>query len=523
MTTKTFDSLGLAPKILKAIKQIKYTAPMPVQAEVIPLILNGRDVLACAQTGSGKTAAFTIPLFDILSRDENAKCLVVAPTRELAQQIHKVFNELAVNGEIGSSALIVGGKFMQDQLRKLKKKPRFVVGTPGRLNDHLTRKSLVLDSFKYVVWDEMDRMLDLGFIHQIEHIMKHLPQERQSAMLSATFPKRVLKLAQEYLINPATIVIDTLNSASDNVEQKAIQTEAAKKPKELDYLLNKFEGQILVFTKTQKTADMLKKQLLNNNHSADALHGGLRQSKRDKTIAAFRKNDFRILVATDVAARGLDVPKIACVINYELPQSPEEYIHRIGRTGRVKEKGVAISLVGKAERRKWKEIEDFLKGAEKQLTTQEQEREALLVQSNREKGPFPFKSEKPKSPRDANAGRKRFKPGENKKKDDKKESSPKTKTVVKKKFGFSAKEEKPANKKERSPRQEERPARKEKQDPKKEVRSKEAKAPYKKTFVGKKKEKSKKDFKKYGNGPAKRWAKVIGKKDKSRFKNKKRR
>jgi superfamily II DNA/RNA helicase len=336
---------------------------MPVQAEVIPIVLRGRDVLANAQTGSGKTAAFAIPLFDILTRDEEAKAMVIAPTRELAQQIQKVFRELAQNANI-ADALIVGGKFIQGQLRKLKNNPRFIVGTPGRLNDHISRKSLALDGFKHIVWDEMDRMLELGFIHQIEHIVKHLPEQKQTLMLSATFPKRVEGLARKYLNNPSRVIIGGLNAAAANIEQKIIHTESAKKPRELEALLQEIPtGQIIVFTKTQKTAGIVAKQAAKNGHAAAALHGGMPQNARDKTVAAFRAGLLRVLVATDVAARGLDIPDIACVVNYELPHAPQEYIHRIGRTGRVGSSGLAVSLIAKSDKTDWREICKFLETA----------------------------------------------------------------------------------------------------------------------------------------------------------------
>jgi superfamily II DNA/RNA helicase len=363
MTTKIFDSLGLSSKTLAAVKRLGYASPMPVQAEVIPLVLRGRDVLASAQTGSGKTMAFALPLLDILTRDEEAKALVIAPTRELAQQIQKVFREIALNANI-PDALIVGGKFMQGQLRKLKNNPRFIAGTPGRLNDHISRKSLVLDGFKHIVWDEMDRMLELGFALQIEHIAQHLSAQKQTLMLSATFPKRVEGLAQKYLNNPARVIIGALNAAAANIEQKIIHTESAKKPRELEALLQKIPaGRIIVFTRTQKTADMVAKQAAKNGHAAAALHGGMPQSARDKAVAAFRAGLLRVLAATDVAARGLDIPAIACVINYELPQVPQEYIHRIGRTGRLNEKGLAISLISKSDKKNWHEICNFLETA----------------------------------------------------------------------------------------------------------------------------------------------------------------
>lgn len=383
MTNSTFDSLGLSLQTLEAIKKIKYVNPMPVQAQVIPFALAGKDIIASAQTGSGKTAAFTIPLLDILSRDKQARCLIVAPTRELAQQIHKVFGELSVQSDI-KSVLIVGGKFMQDQLKKLKKDPRVVIGTPGRLNDHIKRKSLVLSDTKYVVWDEMDRMLALGFIHQIEHIMKNLPQDRQTLMFSATFPKRVLTLAETYLKEPQKVIIDSLNSVSQNIEQKTINTENNLKPIELKKIIDQTKGQIIVFTKTQKATENLAKNLQNLQITACALHGALRQSKRETITKGFRASNFKVLVATDVAARGLDIPKIACVVNYELPQSPEEYIHRIGRTGRVAERGLAITLLMKSDKKNWREIQDFLKsGDEKELSAEEQRKLDMLIEKER--------------------------------------------------------------------------------------------------------------------------------------------
>ncbi len=388
MTNKTFDALGLSRQTLEAIKKINYSTPMPVQAEVIPFVLNGKDVIASAQTGSGKTAAFTIPLLDILRKKEEARCLIVAPTRELAQQIYKVLGELSAGSEI-PSALIVGGKFMQDQLKKLKKNPRFIIGTPGRLNDHIKRKSLVLDNVKYVVWDEMDKMLALGFIHQIEHIIKHLPSEKQTLMFSATFPKRVLNLAEVYLTNPARVVIDSLNSVSQNIEQQTLITEHNLKPTELKRIITETDGQMIVFTKTQRATESTAKALVAGGIKAMALHGALRQSKRETIVREFRANNFKVLVATDVAARGLDIPKISCVINYDLPQSPEDYIHRIGRTGRVNQKGLAISILTKADKKHWQEIKNFLTtGDEQELTEQEKKNFQAALEKERASDPF---------------------------------------------------------------------------------------------------------------------------------------
>lgn len=359
MTNNIFEALGLKKAVVKAVKNIGYVKPTPVQAEFIPVALKGRDALASAQTGSGKTSAYTIPVLNKLLDEEEKTALFVAPTRELAQQIQTVFRDLAKDAGI-NTALITGGKNMQGQLRKLKTNPRVIIGTPGRLNDHLKRKSLKLDKTAVVVWDETDRMLDLGFMSQIEEIISFLPSEKQTLMLSATFPPRVLKLAQKYLNNPEQIIIGGLNNPSENVEQKNIKIEGNDKLKKLTEILTKLNGQALVFVKTQRAAAEITRYLKKNLIDAGALHGGLKQKDRDAAMKGFREQEFKILVATDVAARGLDIPSISTVINYELPQNPEEYIHRLGRTGRYDKTGVCINLIARADRSAWKEIKAFL-------------------------------------------------------------------------------------------------------------------------------------------------------------------
>lgn len=575
MTNKTFDSLGLSPATIKAVKKIKYTAPKPVQAEVIPLALNGKDVIASAQTGSGKTAAFTIPAFNIMTQNEDAKCLVVAPTRELAQQIQTVFQQLANDSGI-KNTLIVGGKCMEGQLKKLKTNPRFVVGTPGRLNDHLKRKSLVLADFKYVVWDEMDRMLDLGFIHQIENIMKFLPKERQTLMFSATFPKRVLKLAESYLKEPIRVEIDTLNSVCTDVQQDVIEIGDNSKLKELTKLLGTLTGKVLVFTKTQRGSADMAKSLTAEGFDAMPLHGGLRQAKRDKTVKDFRENVFNVLVATDVAARGLDIPDIAYVINFELPQSPEEYIHRIGRTGRAGVKGKAIALLGRQDKSKWRMIQKFLGGEEEETSQQTIKREAAILKSNRENGPFPTKREGKDSFKEERGhsgfrkegrreGRRSFGRGdfsenreplrrergehrsfERKESSSDKEQFRKKETFEKKDSKFEKRDTRKDNRRSApvqnnavkrlksadyssKPEKRHRPeevkktgyakpfpatstGRQRAEEPKKAGYVKRGEfVEFKKASVGKKKDEKPK---KYGNGPAKRWAKVLGRKTK---------
>lgn len=379
MTNNIFDALGLKKAVIKAIKNLGYEKPTPVQAELIPVALKGRDALASAQTGSGKTAAYCIPVFSYLSEHEDKTALIIAPTRELAQQIQTVFKQLAQGTEI-NTALITGGKNIQGQLRKLKNGARVIIGTPGRLNDHLKRKSLKLDNTAIAVWDETDRMLDLGFAEQIEDIVAHLPPQKQTLMLSATFPPKVIKLAEKYLNNPERIIIGTLNNPAENVTQKTIKIEGNEKLKKLTEILAAAKGQCLVFVKTQRAAAEITRYLKKNLFDAAALHGGLKQKDRDAAVKGFRENGFKIMIATDVAARGLDIPSIQTVINYELPQNPEEYIHRLGRTGRYDKTGICINLIARSDRAEWKEIKLFMEKSSAQAQQALQETSFTPVQ-----------------------------------------------------------------------------------------------------------------------------------------------
>ena len=345
MTNKTFDALGLSRQTLEAIKKINYSTPMPVQAEVIPFVLNGKDVIASAQTGSGKTAAFTIPLLDILRKKEDARCLIVAPTRELAQQIYKVLGELSAGSEI-PSALIVGGKFMQDQLKKLKKNPRFIIGTPGRLNDHIKRKSLVLDNVKYVVWDEMDKMLALGFIHQIEHIIKHLPTEKQTLMFSATFSYDVLNLAQQWLFEPVTVEIEPEKKTNADVEQRVYMVAKTDKYKLLEEILRDEPiEKVMIFANRRDQVRKLYDHLKRDGYKVVMLSGEIAQDKRLKMLDQFKNGKHNIMIATDVAGRGIHVDGVSHVVNFTLPEQSDDYVHRIGRTGRAGTRGVSICFL----------------------------------------------------------------------------------------------------------------------------------------------------------------------------------
>ena len=362
MTNNTFFSLGLTNSRLKIIKQLNFNVPTKVQAEVIPQILQGRDIMAASPTGSGKTAAYALPLADLLSKKDNTRALIIAPTRELAQQIQSFIKEV-IQDTFMQTALIVGGKNMQGQLRKLKQKPQFVIATPGRLNDHIKRRTFGIEDFEFVVWDEMDKMLELGFREQIEDIFNRLPAKKQSMMFSATYPKRVLKLAEKYLNNPIKVITEEVNKPNQNITQKIIKIEGNEKLKKLTELLQEHTEtgkQILVFVKTQRAANEISVYLKRKNFLVVAMHGGLQQKVRDKNLLDFRQGSVQIMIATDLAARGLDIPAIHCVINYELPQNPEEYVHRIGRSARYKNKGVSYTLIARSDRADWKKIKEFL-------------------------------------------------------------------------------------------------------------------------------------------------------------------
>jgi len=351
-----FDDLLIENKLKKSIQFANFKIPTPIQSKSIPVSLSGRDILGTAQTGTGKTLAFTIPMINKLIKDKQAMALIVCPTRELATQVMQTVLKLNVR-EIGiGNALLIGGESMQKQLRKLNNRARIIVGTPGRINDHLKRKSLNLSKVNYLVLDETDRMLDMGFTPQIELILKFIPKEHQTLLFSATLPNNILNISQKYLNNPERISVGSLSTPIAKIKQETFEVAQDKKYHELINQLVERTGSILVFVKTKHGADKIVKRLKYDGHKADAIHGNLRQSKRDRVIKGFRNGNSRILIATDVAARGLDIPLIQHVINYDLPQVPEDYIHRIGRTGRAGKEGSALTFLTSNDRSMWNSI-----------------------------------------------------------------------------------------------------------------------------------------------------------------------
>ncbi len=360
-----FSKYNLSETLNKSLKNINFKNPTPIQDKSIPLILEGNDILGSAQTGTGKTAAYSIPIIELLLKSKQSSVLILIPTRELAKQVLDVIHSLlGFKAKINSVSLI-GGESMSKQLSQLRRRPRIFVGTPGRINDHLERGTVNFKDVKHLVLDETDRMLDMGFEVQINKILKHIKNQKQILMFSATIPKDIIKLSSKYLTDPVRVSIGDSNKVAKNITQEIKELKSDEKLDELIKQINERSGSILIFVKTKYGTEKLAKSLSKNKIKSFPLHGGLRQSKRNTVMKKFREMKFRILIATDVAARGLDVPHIEHVINYDLPQLAEDFIHRIGRTARAGLKGVALTFVTKGDFGKWREIQNILNPNEK--------------------------------------------------------------------------------------------------------------------------------------------------------------
>ncbi|MDR1438213.1 MAG: DEAD/DEAH box helicase [Puniceicoccales bacterium] len=355
-----FEAFGLADNILETLKSLNFSTPTDIQKLAIPAILKGRDVLATAQTGTGKTAAFGLPIVEKIYKNRDHGALIMTPTRELAVQVYRAITSFMGKSTSIATALLIGGESYDRQLRQLRKHPSIIVGTPGRINDHLLRKSLSLSHVRYLVLDETDRMLDMGFGVQIEEILRFLPEAHQTMLFSATLPKEILRLSQQYLNNAERIVSGELNRPIEAIKQEIINVSDAEKYDELIRQLCARDGSVIIFVKTRRDADFIARRLTKDAYSALAIHGNLQQRQRSRVILNFREKKCRILVATDVAARGLDIPHIEHVINYDLPQCPEDYVHRIGRTARAGASGSSLCLICPGDRRKWYAIDRMM-------------------------------------------------------------------------------------------------------------------------------------------------------------------
>jgi ATP-dependent RNA helicase RhlE len=363
----SFSTLGLSAPILRAIKEEGYTKPTPIQKQAIPIILSKKDVLAGAQTGTGKTAGFTLPILELLGEHAKSKgkravrALILTPTRELASQIHE--NILSYSKYMPyKSTVIFGGVGINPQITNFKKGVDIVVATPGRLLDHIGRRTVDLSRVEFLVLDEADRMLDMGFIHDIKKILSILPKKRQNLLFSATFSDDIKRLSDSLLNSPKLIEVARRNTASELVEQLVHPVDKAKKRALLSSLIKEQNwNQVLVFTRTKHGANKLSEQLGRDGINSAAIHGNKSQGARTKALANFKSGDVRVLVATDIAARGIDIDQLPFVVNFELPNISEDYIHRIGRTGRAGTQGKAISLVCVDELGYLRDIEKLLK------------------------------------------------------------------------------------------------------------------------------------------------------------------
>lgn len=356
-----FNALGLSEALLHDLADAKFTSPTPIQEQAIPPALAGRDVIGCAQTGTGKTAAFVIPMIERLSTlpKGQPKALILAPTRELALQTLTTIEKLGRSRRI-SATVIVGGADMQAQVRGLRQRPDILVATPGRLLDHMWNGTILLSSIKILVLDEADRMLDMGFAPQINQILDALPEERQTLLFSATLPADLARLVQASVNNPVRIMVAPSATTADGVTQAVHHTSHADKSDLLLSLLGADKDTALVFTRTKHRADRVGRMLDHAGHRVAVLHGDRSLSQRRAALEGFRRGAFRVLVATDIAARGIDVANIGHVINFDLPNVPEDYVHRIGRTARMKTTGRATSFVTSEDAQQLRAIERLL-------------------------------------------------------------------------------------------------------------------------------------------------------------------
>ena len=358
---ESFQELGLPAFLGDSLKRMNFVKPTPVQAQAIPSALLGKDIIASAQTGTGKTGAFGIPLLNFLFNNPGQTALILTPTRELAVQVLEVLRKLTGTHFMGGSVLLIGGANMGTQLSALARKPRLFIGTPGRVIDHLQRGSLSLANAGFLVLDEADRMLDMGFAPQLEEIRKRLPVKRQTLLFSATIPSNIQSMGSRFLKEPVRITVGETSQPISKIAQMVIHTTEPRKPEELVSELNSRQGSVLIFARTQSRVDRIAERLKEQGFKVTRIHGGRSQSQRKQAIDHFREGHYRVLVATDIAARGLDIHHIAHVINYDLPRNPEDYIHRVGRTARAGAEGNSLCFLTSEDRGLWDRILKLIK------------------------------------------------------------------------------------------------------------------------------------------------------------------
>lgn len=358
--TNTFANLGIGENILKVLSDLKFTVPTPIQHKAIPVAIEGKDVVGIAQTGTGKSLAFGIPLLQRLMANQQGRGLVILPTRELADQIATTLMKIGYPFGL-KTAVLIGGASMYQQVNQLRRNPHIIIGTPGRINDHIKQKTLNLSNVSILVLDEADCMLDMGFAPQIKQILLSVPKERQTMLFSATMPDEIIKIATTYMKLPVRVEIARPGTTNEKVEHELFFIKKENKGALLEKLLKEYTGSVLVFCRTKFSAAKLSRNLNNKNFAAAEIHSNRSLGQRRLALEGFKTGKFRVLVATDIASRGIDVKGIELVVNYDLPEGAGDYVHRIGRTGRAGLTGRAISFAEPAQRAKVREIERLIR------------------------------------------------------------------------------------------------------------------------------------------------------------------
>lgn len=354
-----FYGLGIAPNLLTALERLNFKVPTPIQAKAIPIANQGQDLIGIAQTGTGKTLAYGIPVIQRISRIKGAG-LIILPTRELALQVDETLQKMGQSANL-KTAILIGGISMEPQFSMLKRQPQIIVGTPGRILDHLKRGTLKLANINVLVLDEADRMLDMGFAPQLNAILDRVPKQRQTMLFSATMPDNIVKIATRHMKMPVRVEIARAGTLAEKVEQEIFFVPKDQKRQLLENLLSQYQGTILVFSRTKHGARKIRQAIAARGHAVAEIHANRSLSQRRAALEGFKNGKFRVLVATDIAARGIDVTGIELVINYDLPDNPQDYVHRIGRTGRAGLAGNAISFATPEQKRDVRDIEKIIR------------------------------------------------------------------------------------------------------------------------------------------------------------------
>ncbi|MGB3073503.1 MAG: DEAD/DEAH box helicase [Candidatus Moraniibacteriota bacterium] len=356
----SFHHLGIAPGLLAVLDELKFITPTPIQERSIPIAITGKDVMGIAQTGTGKTLAFGIPMIGRILEDKTRQGLIMLPTRELALQVDETFQRIGRKLGI-RTAVLIGGDSMEKQKRQIRANPHVIIATPGRLNDHLGQRTVTLEHVRILVLDEADHMLDMGFAPQIAEVVKHVPKERQTMLFSATMPNEVIRLATSYLQIPIRVEVAPPGTAVEKISQELFFVPHMEKLDLLLKLLGEYSGSVLVFTRTKFIAKRIALSLRNKGHQAVEIHSNRSLSQRREALDGFKAGRYRVMVATDIAARGIDVSGIEVVINYDLPEKAEDYVHRIGRTARAGREGRAISFATPDQKGNVRDIERLMR------------------------------------------------------------------------------------------------------------------------------------------------------------------